>query len=219
MCRALSRYFCVSIVVVLSISFVFSQSKIIPPKRYSLNTLPQTLKIHFPDKFAQGKGFFSKFDSDLGLAMDLISFGSDSAMCDSKGNLWFGTWGGGISKYDGKTFTTYSTEDGLVNNIVLCVFEDSKGNIWFGTNEGGVSKYDGKSFMTFNTESGLVDNRIIAIEEDDNGNLWFGSWGGGLSKFDGKQFSNYKTSNGLPSDTIFSILKDHSGKLWFGTDG
>ncbi len=30
--------------------------------------------------------------------------------------LWFGTDGGGVSRYDGETFTTFTTQDGLANN-------------------------------------------------------------------------------------------------------
>ena len=68
---------------------------------------------------------------------------------DSNGNIWFGTNGGGVSKYDGRTFTHFTEKEGLSNNIVWSIIEDSKGSLWFGTNGGGVSKYDGESFIHF----------------------------------------------------------------------
>ena len=68
---------------------------------------------------------------------------------DKTGNLWFGTQGGGVSRYDGKSFTTFSTTQGLANNWVNNIVEDKAGNLWFGTLGGGVSRYDGKSFILF----------------------------------------------------------------------
>jgi hypothetical protein len=39
---------------------------------------------------------------------------------DKAGNLWFGTIGrGGVSKYDGKSFTNYTVAQGLVGNVVF----------------------------------------------------------------------------------------------------
>ena len=60
---------------------------------------------------------------------------------DREGNLWFGAVGGGVSRYDGHTFTTFNTFDGLAHNIVLSIFEDREGTLWFGT-ESGASRYN-----------------------------------------------------------------------------
>ena len=61
---------------------------------------------------------------------------------DDDGILWFGTWGGGVSVYDGKTFLNLTTEDGLMDNFVWCIHRDPDGAMWFGT-RGGVARYDG----------------------------------------------------------------------------
>ena len=37
-------------------------------------------------------------------------------------------------------WTTYTTEDGLADNIVTAILEDREGNLWFGT-PGGVTRY------------------------------------------------------------------------------
>src|SRR5205809_1393317 len=56
---------------------------------------------HLPvEADAQGKGFFTTYNTDNGLALDQVYCGYK----DSNGNLWFGTNGGGVSKYDGKDF-------------------------------------------------------------------------------------------------------------------
>ena len=85
------------------------------------------------------------------------------------------TDGGGVSRYDGKSFTTYTTAQGLANNSVLSIAEDKSGNLWFGTDGGGVSRYDGKSFTTYTSAQGLANSIVRSIFEDKSGNLWFGT--------------------------------------------
>jgi serine phosphatase RsbU (regulator of sigma subunit) len=96
-------------------------------------SLIDSTTIIYPE--TQGKGLFTTYTSDDGLAMDAISLGK-STICDSEGNIWFATQGGGVSKYDGKSFITYTTEQGLANNTVRSIAEDKSGNLWFGTDQG-----------------------------------------------------------------------------------
>ncbi len=142
-----------------------------------------------------------------------------SILEDKNGNLWFGTDGGGVSEYDGKSFMHYTNKEGLSNNSVLSILEDKSGNIWFGTSGGGVSKYDGKSFTYYTDKDGLSNNTIWSMLEDKSGNIWFGTDGGGVSKYDRKSFTSYTTKEGLSSNYVFTILEDKSGNLWFGTSG
>ena len=167
---------------------------------------------------SQGEGLFTTYTSDNGLAMNAINFGK-TTICDSEGNLWFATQGGGVSKYDGKSFITYTTKQGLANNSVRSIAEDRNGNLWFGTYGGGVSKYDGKSFITYTTKQGLANNSVFSIVEDKSGNLWLGTFGGGVSKYDGKSFITYTTEQGLVNNFVLSIAEDKNGNLWLGTNG
>lgn len=64
---------------------------------------------------------------------------------DSRGYLWIGTRGGGISRFDGINFKTYTNKDGLCNNYIWCLQEDTEHNIWIATNN-GIAKYNGISF-------------------------------------------------------------------------
>jgi len=58
-------------------------------------------------------------------------------MEDNTNNIWFGT-GGGVTKYNGTTWTTYTTLNGLAHIQVLSMAIDSSSNYWFGTNGGGI---------------------------------------------------------------------------------
>ncbi len=160
----------------------------------------------------RGQGYWRTYDMTDGLA------GSDtrSIFQDREGYLWFATAGGGLSRYDGQTFTTLTTNDGLGSNTVTSMFQDREGYLWFGTTR-GVSRYDGQTFATLTTQDGLAHNRVSSMIQDREGNLWFGTWGGGVSRYDGETFTTLTTNDGLGSNTVFSIFQDREGNLWFGT--
>lgn len=136
---------------------------------------------------------------------------------DKKGNIWIGTNGSGVYRYDGKKMTQLSEKEGLCNNFVLSVVEDSHGKIWISTRFGGVSCYDGNTFTHISMKNGLSSNFIWSVLEDKNGNMWFATAGRGVDKYDGKTFSNFLEQDGLASDYVQSIMEDKEGHIWFGT--
>ena len=82
---------------------------------------------------------------------------NNSILCiteDNKGNLWFSS-NGGVSRYDGKSFTNYTTAQGLANDVVYWIAEDKTGNLWFATFGGGVSRYDGENFNNYTIAQGF----------------------------------------------------------------
>ena len=143
---------------------------------------------------------------------------------DKKGNLWFGSLGGGVSKFDGRYFTYYTEKEGLSNNFVYSIIEDKNENIWIGTDGGGISKFDGKYFTNFTEKEGLCNDRVQSIFQDRIGNIWIGTNGGGVSKLAIKTnsqytFTHYAEKEGLSNKNIMCINQDNSGNIWFGTDG
>nr|WP_290935754.1 two-component regulator propeller domain-containing protein [Haliscomenobacter sp.] len=128
----------------------------------------------------QNPAGFSSFSKLQGLKHGDIT----CMLQDKNGNIWFGTNGGGVSKYDGKFFTHFTEKEGLSNNIVQSILEDKSGNIWFGTWGGGVSRLsrEGTSFTHFTEKEGLSNNIVQSILEDKSGNIWFGTFGGGVSR-------------------------------------
>ncbi len=67
-----------------------------------------------------------------------------------------------MRKFDGESFTTYTTKDGLVSNNLRAVYADRRGRIWFGTAK-GVSCDDGTAFRNFTEKDGLTNNSIWGI--------------------------------------------------------
>ena len=91
-----------------------------------------------------------------------IDLGGDitpnSIRVDNNGDLWVGTDGQGlmVSK-DGKTITeTFTTDDGLLADLINVLEVDDENHIWIGTNK-GLCKFDRESnrFNSF-TESGRI---------------------------------------------------------------
>ena len=143
------------------------------------------------------------------------------SLVDRDGNLWFGIQNSGASRYDGYTFTTFTTEDGLGHNTVWAIFQDRNGDLWFGT-RGGATQYDGQTWKTFTTQNGLVHDSVKSIFQDRDGHLWFGTEGG-VSRYDGQTFISFTTQDGLAQDHLGSIIQDRAGEaspepsLWFGS--
>ncbi|MBI2505707.1 MAG: SpoIIE family protein phosphatase, partial [Candidatus Latescibacteria bacterium] len=141
-----------------------------------------------------------------------------SILQDREGYLWFGTVGGGVSRYDGQHFKSFTTQEGLAHNRVHSIFQDREGYLWFGTDGGGVSRYDGQTFTTFTTQDGLADNSVWSILQDQKGHLWFAT-DSGVSWYDGQHFKNLTAQDEWVNNDVNSILQDREGHLWFGTWG
>ena len=156
-------------------------------------------------------GWITYNASDSGLANNNVK----SIAIDSSGNKWFGTYGYGVSKYNGINWTTYNTSNsGLPGNYITSMAVDSSDNKWFGTHSGGygVSKFDGTNWTTYNrSNSGLGEDEVFSIAMDSSSNMWFGTYGG-VSKFDGTNWTTY----GVSGEYVSAIAKDNSGNMWFG---
>ncbi len=57
---------------------------------------------------------------------------------DRNGFIWFAT-SNGMSKFDGKHFTTFRTNDGLNSNSIISLAEGTKGEIYIGNYEKGIN--------------------------------------------------------------------------------
>ena len=143
-------------------------------------------------------------------------------MEDSKGYMWFGTDGFGVSIYNPSAkegedpFTLITTENGLPDNRVSQIMEDSKGNIWIATMFGGISLYDGESFTNFTKDGEVEGVEAGGFYEDKDGDIWFAVENHGIYRFDGKSFVNFHEEEGLMSGGVLSMLEDKEGRFWIG---
>lgn len=97
---------------------------------------------------------------------------------DREGTAWAGTWGGGLSRFNGKGWDTYTTDEGLPGNHIFMLYEDSRGRLWIGTNNGLTTWQNGKFSKPMTIADGLFANSVFSMATGPQGDLWLGSYGG-----------------------------------------
>jgi ligand-binding sensor domain-containing protein/signal transduction histidine kinase len=169
--------------------------------------------------FDTGKGgrpYYTTLTTDDGLAMNYIT----SAAVDKRGHIWFGTFGEGVSRFDGKNFTNFSEANGLIADYVFSILEDKTGNIWIGTNGKGVSRYDGTKFTLYDLGARSSDRRVKNMAEGDSGKIWINTEAG-IKIYDPATDSIFRLHTIYPeiaNYTINCLNADKTGNLWFGTN-
>ena len=164
------------------------------------------------------------FQNKLGLDKRAV----EVVFCDSRGNIWFGTFDDSpLIRYNPRTgkYKLFSEESGLISNSVLTIAEDKYGRIWFATLGLGASCYSypeknkpGK-IEVFTENEGLGSDNIWVIQSDKHGNLWFGCDNTGLTKYDGKTFVNFTDKDGLTNLSPGAITHDSKNNIWVASIG
>ncbi len=136
---------------------------------------------------------------------------------DRDGNLWLGSYGGGLWRVreDG-TEEHFSFDAGSETEHVFGLFEDTDGNLWTSTPRGLFSLRD-SPFLALGNAEGLADSSFVVTGES-NGALWVGTELKGLFRIDpdGTRSQPYPELNGT---SISSLLVARDGSLWVGTFG
>lgn len=96
---------------------------------------------------------------------------------DRANRIWAGTWGGGVSRFDGTQWTNFNTRNGLAGNVVYSITEAEDGALWFGTDH-GVSRFDGKTWQNYGRGDGLLSENVYALAALPDGEVWLGTRGG-----------------------------------------
>ena len=153
---------------------------------------------------------------------DNYPFQSDIIWCiaeDGKRDLWFGTENGGVLYHpisNDLMWQTFTTKDGLVNNIVYSIrYDNFKDRLWFGTQK-GISRFDNDRWYNFTrNETGMSSNwikcifldtyiRTVANVVDTTINLWFGTIRG-ANRYVGESIPPKTVILSPSPDTTFGI--------------
>lgn len=178
-------------------------------------------------------GSYVKYLAPHGLPDNSVS----AVAVDAAGRLWFGlsTWNGGLTVYDGTTWTTFTQVDGLASGWVNEVAIDGAGRKWIGTQRGvSVLSDNGTphhrsddTWTTFSQADGLANNTVLAVVVDGSGYKWFGT-AGGVSVLDDAgtphdkgddTWTTFTTADGLVSNSVYGVAIDRAGRKWFATWG
>ncbi|HEX9658326.1 MAG TPA: two-component regulator propeller domain-containing protein [Bacteroidota bacterium] len=136
---------------------------------------------------------------------------------DSKGELWIGTQGGGISILRRGTISAFEPRDSLPSDYVRAILEDRRGDIWIGTDGEGLCRIGKDSTVYYNRKNPALDQRVTSILESQDGSIWVGTFGG-LFKFSQGTWTRFGRQEGLSADTIF-CMKEVGDAIWIGTYG
>lgn len=146
---------------------------------------------------------------------------ADSAVRDifehNDGSLWIATRNGLSVRRNG-TFTTFRTEEGLINNRVTALTSDEGNGVWIAT-EGGLSHYREGRIFNYNDATGLSNNIVFSVFRDFENNLWAGTYGGGVDLLTGEKFMHYTVQQGLLSNMITGFAQTSDGAMWISTYG
>ena len=143
---------------------------------------------------------------------------------DSKGNMWFGTYNGGLYRLDNKSgdMQMYDTRNGLWGNFVTYITEDYRGNIWVSSMEdresrGGITVFSDGGTTVYNINNGLQAQHILSMIEDKERNILITDRDAGLFIYKGDHFSSYSAPEFLASNDVSTLAQDATGRYWFGT--
>ncbi|NGZ05959.1 MAG: regulator [Magnetococcales bacterium] len=101
-----------------------------------------------------------------------------SLAVDAKGGVWCGTWGAGLSHFDGKSWINQTRDDGLPANHVFMLHLDDRQRLWVGTSGGLALRDDAGKFSVKTTADGLFSNNVFSMAFSADGSQWVGSYGG-----------------------------------------
>lgn len=136
---------------------------------------------------------------------------------DREDYIWFGTLGGGLARFSGRAFRTYTRADGLRDNVVNAIFEDSHDNFWVSTDNGGVAVLEHDSLRYRFQDSPIDTAAVYNIVESPDGRVWFATYGAGIFIFDGDSLRQLTVKDGLSSNYVWDFWFSGDGTVWMGT--
>ena len=158
---------------------------------------------------------------------DLHWSGVNATAFDSNGDSWFASPLGGITHFNGTTFTPYDTSNGLLSQFVTALLIDDQDNKWVGTSS-GMSVLDAtNTSFTQHTRMYIMPppdtlNPVVDIAMDSHGRIWTAIYVGylavgGVAMWDGNQWIDFDVSDGLVGPNVKGLAIDSQDNIWVAT--
>ena len=185
----------------------------------------------------RGKGLIVEGRRYLHASGNPCSLSSDSIFDiieDNAGNIWIGTFGGGVNLAidDGKGGFIFRNffNDTYSRRHIRALALDINGYIWVGSSN-GVTVFnpeelitDSSNYLSFNSrENSLRSNECRAIVSDSEGRVYIAETGAGFSicvpdDYSDLKFRHFGPNDGLISGLVQGFVEDHDGKMWITTE-
>jgi ligand-binding sensor domain-containing protein len=147
---------------------------------------------------------------------------------DDQGDLWLGSNGAGVYRYDGEALEQFTTDAGLAGDTVRGIHDDGRGGLLVSTTA-GVSRFDGEAW----SDVEVVEHTGTDGWQLDPDDVWlvFAPGEGGPSRFDGERLHRLKLTespalaahrkrypnSAYAPDGVYTVFEDSRGHVWFGT--
>ncbi|MGV3609900.1 MAG: two-component regulator propeller domain-containing protein [Fluviicola sp.] len=139
---------------------------------------------------------------------------------DNEGNMWFGTFGGGLYLKTIQPFVYYNEKNGLTNTNIRAVTTLENNVVWLGS-EKGLCSYNlvDNTITVFNKSNGFINDEVTCLRKGYNGVLWIGTKNNGTFTYDlsTRKFRHFSKEKGLRLNCINSIDQTAYGVVYIGT--
>ncbi len=136
---------------------------------------------------------------------------------DKQGGLWFGTYGGGLTLLKDGRFTTFTTVDGLPDDVIRSLDVDPDGNVWAGTLR-GACRYSGGRFTSFTRSNGLSNDFVTSICAASRQGV-FAAAGNRLHRLVDGKFELQAGVTDEKAGRISNISAGNDGSIWIAFEG
>ena len=134
---------------------------------------------------------------------------------DQRGYLWLGTYDGGISQFDGKTFINYSEGEIFAGYYIRDIKAAPDGTIWIASN-GGLAQFDGQQFIAHIDTTIFLSRRIRSLLFDSQDKFWIGT-NKGINIVENDSVTAFKYNHLLPKYGVISMIEAANKTIYIGT--
>lgn len=159
---------------------------------------------------------------------------------DRQNNIWIGSSGGGLFKFEKNNFRHYTKDNGLTANRIYAVHNFNE-TLWFSTSESGLMTIHSTGIHREIVTSEYLNEKVKTLTNDKEGRIWAGTEGKGIylykktirdsivydstyideityetQKIEDIYTASITTEDGLPSNWV-SNIKIYGSQVWIAT--
>lgn len=146
---------------------------------------------------------------DQGLPIDIANCFFE----DGEGNIWIGSEGKGMFRFQGETFRYYDQTTVFPTDLFISGFQKKNGDFYIGTYDQGVLRWNGKDEPVKVSETSLP---IWASLEGVDGKDWFGTQSGLFSIDKQGKIETLERDERLPGLKVSALYKINNREMYIG---
>jgi signal transduction histidine kinase/CheY-like chemotaxis protein len=140
---------------------------------------------------------------------------------DREGNIWAGTYGGGVAQWIGyQEWLSWTEAEGLPSEEVWSIVPESPSRYWIGTSHGvAVLEQSGGEWNVRAPKPAPGAYRIISMARDLQGHIWAPSADVGFTRVDDSLTGPHSIGerSGIHGADVYHLRTDSDNRLWVAT--